>query len=175
MLELRRLTSEYIEAEDRFRLTGEDEAGNTISLWLTQRLSQRLISYLLAAVSNSSIEAAQNFMQDDSAGNLLQEFAQQAATAELAPEQAVDSTLSSQNWLVEEVDINQDTECNVGLIFKKEGVENAAISFESQQLRQWLSIVRNQWIQAQWPMGIWPNWMAGQDEPAILSTESPVH
>ena len=89
MFELCRLTSQYIESEDRFRLTGEDEAGNTISLWLTQRLAQRLISFLLAAISSSSIVTTQNPTQDDSAGDLLQEFAQQAATAELPQQAAV--------------------------------------------------------------------------------------
>ena len=175
MFELCRLTSQYIESEDRFRLTGEDEAGNTISLWLTQRLAQRLISFLLAAISSSSIVTTQNPTQDDSAGDLLQEFAQQAATAELPQQAAVDSTLSSQSWLVEEVDINQGAKGVVGLIFKKEGAQNAAIGFESQQLRQWLSIVRGQWLQAQWPVDIWPNWMAAQDEPGVSASKNPVH
>ena len=175
MLELRRLTSEYIETEDRFRLTGEDEAGNTISLWLTQRLSRSLTRYLLSAIPRSSTEATRNPTQDDDAGNLLQEFAQQAATAELPLQDAVDSTLSNQDWLVEEVDINQGAEGIVGLVFKKEGVESVAIGFEAQQLRQWLSIVRSQWVQAQWPIDIWPSWMAEQGESATQVSKNPVH
>ncbi len=175
MLELLRLTSEYIEAEDRFRLTGEDIAGNTISLWLTQRLSYRLIGYLLSAISKTSSEATRNPTQDDDAGNLLQEFAQQAATAELPQQAAVDSKLSSEDWLVEEVDVNQDGKGNIGLIFKKEGVENVAIGFESQQLRQWLSIVRRQWTQAEWPVDLWPSWMTENNEGAILTSKTSFH
>lgn len=176
MLELCRLTSEYIETEDRFRLTGEDQAKNTISLWLTQRLSQPLISFLLAAISKSQTEAAQkNPALADNTENLLQEFAQQAAAAELPQQKAVDSTLSSLSWLVENIDIKEGAEGTVRLIFRKNGAESAAINFEPQQLRQWLSIVRSQWLQARWPIDIWPSWMAQQDTPEFLASKNPIH
>jgi hypothetical protein len=175
MLKLCRLTSEYVEIEDRFRLTGEDEAGNIISLWMTQRLSHRLISYLISAISSSSNEATLNPAQDTDASNLLQGFAQHAATAELPIQKAVDSTLSSQNWLVTEVDINQGEKGILELVFKKEGAESVAIGFDSKQLRQWLSIVRSQWIQAEWSTEIWPSWMATQDEPESSPSQRPVH
>ena len=47
MSELQRITSEYIEAEDRLRLTGEVGEGETETLWLTQRLLTRLLDHLL--------------------------------------------------------------------------------------------------------------------------------
>lgn len=43
---LQRITTEYIDHEDRLRLAGEDAQGQTTVLWLTQRLLNRLIPHL---------------------------------------------------------------------------------------------------------------------------------
>ena len=46
LLELQRLTTEYVDAEDRMRLTGEIRPGETLVLWLSQRLLMRLLPHL---------------------------------------------------------------------------------------------------------------------------------
>lgn len=186
MLELNRLTSEYIEAEDRFRLTGEDQDGNALRLWLTQRLALRIVSHLVKDISTRSPEAIQNPSQDDDANKLLQESAQQAAQADLTPQEAVTSTSSTRALLIQEVDINRAADGAVGFIFKDsvdEAAEKVTLGFEPQQLRQWLTILHQQWLLAQWPVTVWPEWISGQtpkeqeQEPNISTPQSskPVH
>lgn len=163
MLELNRLTSEYIEAEDRFLLTGEDQDSNALCLWLTQRLALRIISHLVSELSSHSPEALQNPSHDDDANKLLQETAQQEAQADLAPQEAVTSTSATPALLIQEVDINRATNGTVGFVFKDNAAKKVALGFEPQQLRQWLAILHQQWRVAQWPATVWPQWISGQD------------
>lgn len=183
MLELHRLTSEYIEAEDRFRLTGEDQDGNALCLWLTQRLALRIVSHLVNELSTRSLETIQNPSQDDDANKLLQESAQQAAQADLTPQEAVTSTSSTRALLIQEVDINRAANGAVRFIFKDGAIEEVALGFEPQQLRQWLAILHQQWLLAQWPVTVWPEWISSQspdeqEQESIVSasqSSSPVH
>ena len=54
MINLERITTEYVEVEDRIRLTGESEDNQTIVLWLTQRLLTQIISHLLGLIEKQS-------------------------------------------------------------------------------------------------------------------------
>ena len=45
-MDLHRITTEYIDSEDRIRLTGQLASGDTVVLWLTQRLLNRLVPHL---------------------------------------------------------------------------------------------------------------------------------
>ena len=89
MSTLQRITTEYVEQEDRIRLSGEFASGDTVVLWLTQRLLHRLVPHLTAWLARqvapaSSIPAVEAAHQD-----IVQGFAQQAARAQLAPEPPV--------------------------------------------------------------------------------------
>ena len=46
-LELSRITTIYVDKEDRIGLVGEDSNGEHHKLWLTQRLLNRLVEKLL--------------------------------------------------------------------------------------------------------------------------------
>lgn len=179
MLELNRLTSEYIEIEDRFRLTGEDQDGKALCLWLTQRLALRIIAHIVEILSSSSPEAIQNPSRDDDTNNLLQSTAQEAAKQGFIPQEAVVGSSTSGNMLVTEVDINRSDEGVIGFIFKDDTSEDVALGFEPQQLRQWLIIMHAQWLKAQWPAAIWPEWIAGETMTEDASPErdssKPVH
>ena len=176
MLELNRVTTEYIQLEDRIRLTGEDQQGKALCLWLTQRLALRIVAYLVDAIATNSPEAVQNPSQDRDATKLLQGFAQQAAEADLSPQAAVDSSAVTQSLLIAEVDVTRAEGGAISLVFKSAADEKVALSFQLQQLRQWLAIVHAQWITAEWSLSIWPEWM-GEKAQAVDSTDSsnPVH
>ena len=80
---LKRLTTEYVDVEDRIRLTGELEDSETVVLWLTQRLLTKLLPHLLdllqkqtAAAVGSTAESVQTEM--------VQTFSQQAARSQVA-------------------------------------------------------------------------------------------
>ncbi len=70
---LKRMTTQYIGLEDRFRLTGEFGEGETVTLWLTQRILRRLLPPLLEWLAQAVPRA------DSTRLALMNEFAQQAA------------------------------------------------------------------------------------------------
>lgn len=158
MTTLQRFTTEYIELEDRIRLTGELAHGDTVVLWLTQRLMNRLVPHLTAWLARqlapaSSIPSVQAAHQD-----IVQGFAQQAACARLAPEPPVRASSEGSGWRVDAVDIAQG-EGAVVLTFKGEGKAQATLTLAAQPLRQWLGIVFEQYQRGEWPTTVWPGWM----------------
>ena len=176
MLELHRLTTEYIQIEDRFRLTGEDPQGRALCLWLTQRLAIRIVVHLVDAIATSSPEAIQNPSQDQDVSKLLQGFAQQAAAADLSPQAAVQSSAAKQSMLINEVDVTRGEGGVVSLVFRNHEDTKVALSFQLQQLRQWLSIIHAQWIKAEWSNSIWPEWMGEKAQPVDSTGPSnPLH
>lgn len=148
---LQRITTEYIEAEDRICLAGE--AGeNTVVLWLTQRLLNRLIPHLCQWL-------------DQRVGTTLltevkQEFAQQKARAELEVQPPVRANAEAQSVLVHSVDLKPSC-TGLGLNFKDVGGNViASLQLQPKPLRQWLNIVYDQYLQAAWPTSVWPTWVA---------------
>jgi hypothetical protein len=174
MLELHRLTSEYIETEDRLRLTGEDQQGNALCVWLTQRLAIRIIVHLTELIAKASPEALQNPTGDSGTTDLLQGHAQEAATSELTPQPAVDSSKASRSILINEVDISRSPEGAVGFIFK-DGENEVSLGFDAQQIRQWLTIIHGQWLRAEWPSGVWPQWISRGEVAEVGAVDKPVH
>lgn len=159
MSTLQRITTEYVELEDRIRLSGELTSGDTVVLWLTQRLVNRLVPHLTAwldrqvapATSIPSVQAAHH--------DIVQGFAQQAARAQLAPEPPVRASSPQPGWRVDSVDIAQH-EGAVVLTFKGEAQASATLTLAAQPLRQWLGIVYAQCLRGEWPTAVWPGWMA---------------
>lgn len=142
MTELKRLTTRYLEVEDRIQVAGELAGGAIVVLWLTQRLMQRLLPVLLQSLEKNGV--------DTSYAAMLQGFAQQAARAGQAAAPPVSAGQGSQSWLVVTVNISQ-TEEIMRLAFK--GLE------DQQALLQWLGIVRDAYGKAGWSMAVWPDWV----------------
>ena len=179
MSDLQRITSQYIEDEDRIRLTGAVAAGTTKVLWLTQRLLIRVINHLLQWLEQQSTVAAPDALKDGQATDLVQGFAQQAASAEMQLQPPVQSQGDEQAWIVSSVDISRTAQA-VKLNFKGRNGELAALTLETQQLRQWLAIIHQLWQGAQWPPAIWPQWMQesdgpGTDKGAETGSDTAVH
>ena len=181
MIHLQRITTEYVDTEDRIRLSGEVEKDAPIVLWLTQRLLSQVISHLLGLIEKQSLSLANTDSSNPApASSIMQGFAQQAAQAELAQELPVQTTAAAQSWLVLEVDISLSPEGTLLLVFKRdpgnaalqEGAGTAALTVEATQLRQWLGIVHAQWQKAGWPLTLWPTWM---DEQAPSGATKPLH
>jgi hypothetical protein len=166
--ELHRLTSQYIDVEDRLRLSGETAGGDTLVLWLTQRLMNRLLPHLFNVLQTQTAEATSS-----PAGGLqtemVQGFAQQAARAQLPPQQPVTAAPETRTWLVESVDIKAHTASAEGgtvpattavqLLFKSREVQIAAVVMPPALLRQWLNILYDQWRLAGWSADLWPEWV----------------
>lgn len=159
MADLQRLTTEYVDAEDRIRLTGELAPGQVNVLWLTQRLLSRLLPHLFQWLQQHSPVAVADTISTAQM-EALQGLAQLAARTELSPQPPVEASASSAVWLVTEVQVTQ-TSAWVKLAFKGPPPDvSVSLHFEPQPLRQWLTIVRDQYKRGQWPMTNWPHWAA---------------
>lgn len=159
--ELQRITTQYVATEDRLRLSGETAEGGTVVLWLTQRLMN-----LLAPQLTSWLER-----RDAAGGEALQEFVQQAAEAALTPLPPVRATTPEMDWCVVSVDINPG-EDGVMLVLKSDGeTRQASLPMQAEALRQWLGIVRNQYVVGAWPTTAWPAWM--DETQAITAVRTP--
>lgn len=174
---LTRITTEYDQTEDRFCLRGSTESGDTLSLWLSQRLLIRIVLHLTQWLESDPATEMQAPVTSEQARQQLQSFEQQAAQAELVPEQPViaeESSDAATSWLVQEVDIQRNEHVAVGLAFKNPVGEHATLQMSAQQLRQWLGIVHRLWQTAEWPMTVWPVWVSGSGDSDSM-TSGPFH
>lgn len=164
MTTLQRITTEYIEREDRIRLSGQLAQGDTVVLWLTQRLVNRLVPHLSAWLAGQVAPASSTPSVQAIHEDIVQGFAQQAARAQLASEPPVSAASPLAVWRVDAVDIAQG-EGALALTFKGEAGEQMLVTLSAQPLRQWLGIVYEQVVCGQWPTTAWPAWMQA-DAPA---------
>ena len=168
MVELQRITTEYIDTEDRLRLSGEVGAQATVVVvWLTQRLLNLLIPPLCKWLERQSDVMT-------GAGNptiglptdVVQSFAQQAAVAALeqqAPVRApVHASMFQSGGLVDGVQLLLgDHGVVLRFQLQAQGGDGIQLTLQTQLLRQWLNIVHDQYRQAGWPLDIWPVWLTG--------------
>ena len=174
MHKLQRITSEFIEAEDRIKFIAQCEKEQTLVLWVTQRLISRLIAHCLNWLEKETSELDRAVALDQESRSDLQGIVQESARQALNQQPAVVPGHDSQSFLVQEIDINITNE-GVVLLFKGSKNKQAELVFSVAQLRQWLAIMHSLWHKAAWPMSLWPDWM---DENQLTSTgepNSPVH
>lgn len=159
---LKRITTQYVPYEDRLRLTGADGAGGTLTLWITQRLLNRLVEPLCKGLEQQTQTKAQTLGASSIPlvqTHLVQTFAQQKAVAALPQSGPVVPAPASASWLVETVVIKR-LKNGIGLTFKGlDGAQCAVLTLTSVELRQWLGIVFKQSKSAAWPTQVWPAWL----------------
>ena len=148
---LQRITTEYSDVQDRIRLAGELDDGQTVVLWLTQRLLNRVIPHLCQQLEQR--------VGGTPMAEVKQEFAQQKARADLEPQPAVRTDADAQGVLVHSVDM-KSLHAGMGLQFKNaDGHVVASLQLHAKPVRQWLNIVYDQYLRAQWPSNVWPAWV----------------
>jgi len=154
-----RFTTEYIDHEDRCRMSASLPEEAVAVMWLTRRLLDRLVSHLAGWLEQETAQAPMPEVQ--------QTFAQQAAVASHQEQsQTVQQTpvLAQQaqvvhEWLVTAVDV---TPLEQGISLRLRGADPQAVvvlGMPPVMLRQWLGIVHGQYVRAQWPLDCWPAWM----------------
>lgn len=171
MTELQRITTEYVEAEDRIRLLGEHTSRESVVIWLTQRLLTRLLPHLVNWLEQqtpvTSIHGALAVQAE-----LLQGFAQQAARAQLPEQAPVQPQVQSASWRALAVDISHTPE-TLSLTFRCDA-QQATLIVAAQPLRQWLGIVHDQYRMAQWPLDVWPQWLQ-ESNPSVQEQAVVLH
>lgn len=163
---LQRLTTEYVEVEDRLRIAGETTDGQTVVLWMTQRLMLRLVPALLKWLQPEDMQQHAQLAR--------QEFAQDEARSRLAPQPAVSASAPIAHSRVDTVDVTLAPTW-VQLTFHGDALHApASLVMQAVPLRQWLGIVHQQFVRAQWPLHVWPAWMDGHRRGTAGDTLSPV-
>jgi hypothetical protein len=149
-----RFTTEYVDFEDRIRVSHQLDSGEVVVTWLTRRLTDRLVAHLTTWLEKETEQIPR--------ADVVQSFAQEAAALKLAqaaatqPQAAVQPPPSPDAWLVREIDINTET-AGVALRLRGESPnEKRQLGLSRLQLRQWLNILRSQYLLAQWPLSAWP-------------------
>lgn len=160
---LSRITTQYIDNEDRLRILGESGEDKICEIWLTHRLMDRLVENLLSNVQN-----------EGTPDKALQVFEQEVATSTLPKQSPVEKDNQIISWLAIAIDINKDNE-NISLTFKDEKSNSASISFQTVEIRQWLSIIYNAYKLAAWSVEEWPAWFKESKEVNENSDTHSVH
>lgn len=162
MTVLQRITTEYIDLEDRVRLSGEAASGVSVSLWLTQRLLGRLVGAILPWIAEG----------DDDYQAVKNNFSQAAARAGLQRQPPVPA--QSSPCLVTKVDLRHNAEA-LTLTFCGADDLAAELTLQRQDVRQWLNILYDAWRAAGWPAGVWPEWMEAQAAPPVTAPQARLH
>lgn len=159
MSEVLRMTTEYVEAEDRLRVSCEMRTGETAVLWLTQRLFLRVLPHLVEWLDAHTPGIA-DAQASRARADAVQGFAQQAARAGQPQQQPVGPMSAHQIWLVHTVDLTaRDAEMVLTLRPLARDSAAAAFTLQPQALRQWLGVLCEQFARAGWPMTAWPEWL----------------
>ncbi len=178
-----RFTTDYVDSEDRLRLTGEvaeatpgsapvsTPESTPVSMWLTQRLALRLVTSLLrwldiqiGATVGKGGDAASRSSVEEMQKQVVHGFAQEAALAELKRLEPVPAAAGA-GWLIQSIDVTPRQQ-GIGLVFRAADGRAAGLGMTVAELRQWLAIVRTAWLQAGWSEAAWPVWMNGEAKPA---------
>ncbi len=150
---IQKITVSYDEQEDRLHLACEDEAGQVQSLWLTQRLTNRLAVALV-----SQLDGTMAHLPDCHARETVQGWEQSVARALLSPSSPVQSVAAVPYGLVNSIDISH-TNGSFTLVFRWPEQNALAVTMNAFPLRQWLSIIHETCVKAGWPLEIWPAWI----------------
>lgn len=173
---LSKLTTVYVPAEDRIRISGDIGNNKVVNIWLTQRMLNRLLPHMtqwLEKLNNPSTQRA----------DLLQSIEQQQAQSkhservQAGQDTPVPPDEPHQEWLSLSVDI-QMPENAFRLIFKdqeKNPTKLAVLQLQPVQLRQWLNVLFTVYKQGQWPSDAWPDWMQEQTLPAKAPAGKALH
>ena len=169
-----RFTTEYIDHEDRLRISASLSNEEVVVMWLTRRLLDRLASHLAGLLEQETAQAPlpdvqQTFAQQAAVASHVQQ-SQEQAQAPVQPQQAQ----TVQQWLVLEVDVTP-LDQGVALRLRGEQAEQVVeLGMPPVLLRQWLGIVHSQYMRAEWPLSAWPTWMNEAAQAPVIAEKSGV-
>jgi hypothetical protein len=165
MKALQRVTIEYIAQEDRIRLSGQRAEARPLAIWLTRRLLDRLMPELLRWIEREGgdlLGANTSDANQNAAivprGDMLHSFAQQAARTRLTHQEPVRVAADDEAWLAQSVTVSCGGRA-IRLTFHAASGQDATVTFTTQPLRQWLNILHDSYLKAEWPLQVWPEWV----------------
>jgi hypothetical protein len=158
-MRVKSITTDYDQDEDRIFLAVVDSKNNRCKLWLTRRLTERLIS---ALVQGLTIRTEQDQAVPPAAMEAAQVYAQLEARISQKPSTPVQVDDSATQGLVHQIKV-KTAENDVRVIefhYKAAGQSAPPVELvlTPAELRQWLEVLRKTTVKSQWREDIWPEW-----------------
>ena len=150
---IHRLTTRFVDLEDRIQVIGATATGRSVTLWLPQRLLNRVVPALcerLAPAEGKDIRA-----------EVKNSFAQQAAIHSMSPQPAVQSDPASDAFTIRSISIRIHPAATEIIFHDRVEQDGSCFSatLDGSFLRQWLSILHSQYVKAEWSLHVWPEWV----------------
>lgn len=139
-----RITTQFIEQEDRIRLNAEMVSLPAQSLMLTRRLLRRFLPHALKWLEQKPL-STQITAQIEAAHSVR-------VQPPVKPENAVVS-------LVHEITLQTD-ETKFVIVFRTNELPPSVLTLTASELRVWLHILHQQCLRAEWNDLPWPNWFS---------------
>lgn len=166
-MQLTRLTTQFVENEDRYLISADSDAG-IVNLWLTQRLLKRLLPHLIKwvgqphasdhhrpQIKKTDIEHDEDQLKHS--GHVHEQAASQLVAQHRKPVANVSSDAAVKTCLVHTLKFQARGDV-LRLVFELPDGDEALLLLQEEHARIWLGVVYRHWQQAQWP-DIWPDWM----------------
>ena len=188
-----RITTRYSSREDRLRLAVEDENRTPLNLWLTRRLSDRLVAGLLqclehpdgapdkalperagaeartGALAGASAQPMRHAGQPNAAALLWEQTHADLSFRKSPP--VIAPPEISETGLIDTISIARSGE-SFKLSFAWNG-EEAALAITPVFLRNFLRILHRNYGMAEWATcGVFPAWLADDAHQALLDKSS---
>jgi hypothetical protein len=158
IMRINHITTEYDQAEDRVRLAIASTEKQTYVLWLTRRLTERLVPVLVKdlKVELGDEEATPSDLQ------AAQLYAQLEARISKKPAKSVAVDAGASQGLVHEMKIKSTANGMRVIEFHCKDMEVAELVVKPAELRQWLEALRQAFVNGQWRNDVWPAWLQGK-------------
>ena len=150
------ITARYSLREDRIFVDGVIHTGDELRLVFTQRLARALVAELVRQVSTRTDNP------------LMHVFAQDEAISTKPQSEAVQVSGGQAVWLVTHVHF-QEIEGGTRVIFTEDEAQAVHLDCAEAVLRNLIDIFHKSFVAAEWDLGVFPNWVAGQANAAPQS------
>ena len=158
-MRVKSITTEYDQDEDRIFLAVVDKENTRCKLWLTRRLTERLIS---ALVQGLTIRVEEDQEVPPAALQAAQVYAQLEARISQKPAIPVRVDDSATQGLVYQIKVKAAANDVRVIEFHFKATDKSAEPVElvltMAELRQWLEVLRTTTVKSQWRDDIWPEW-----------------
>lgn len=153
---LKKVTLEYVDVEDRIRMSAQSEAEGRIVFWLTQRLCGRLVGRLAEYLEKTEPEGGVVER------NAMMAFQQQDAGTRHRPAAPVRAQEGDLTVLPAKVDVAWNSKV-VALSIPYASEEAAVLQLSRTELRQWMRLLHRQYRKAGWETRSWPAWITAPE------------
>lgn len=144
---VKRVSTLYIAAQDRFRLSAEMEDGQVHAMWLTQRMLRLLLEPLAPHLQQTQAKTPREKVRRSYVALMEKVAGKGGPPLSTAP--------VAEEWLISAIDVGFNGGA-VRMLFQGEGGREAAMEIHAIKLRMWLGVLHRKSLKAGWPEQIWP-------------------